>query len=105
MCHTEVIYLIGVTIIQDAIGNQIETPTEHQVFAEELAVYQNEFYNAALAGLRPEKQFEIWRREYQDEKKLKHNGTVYKIIRTSLGKTTERTRLTCEKVAGVKTDG
>jgi len=94
----QAIFLISVAITNDEIGNQIETPTERMVFAEELAVFSSEFYNAALTGLRPEKMFEIYTQEYAGEAKLKHNGAIYRIIRTSLGKTKEKTRLTCEKV-------
>lgn len=115
----QAIFLISVAITDDEIGNQLEIPTisgaytsfpamglgvcpevvlERMVFAEELAVFSSEFYNAALTGLRPEKMFEIYTQEYAGEAKLKHNGTIYRIIRTSLGKTKEKTRLTCERV-------
>ena len=117
----QAIYLIGANIIEDEIGNQIEIPIEvsgaytvfpamglgvcpnvifeRMVFAEELAIFSSEFYNAALTGLRPEKIFEIYTQEYDGEAKLKHNNITYRIIRTSLGKTKEKPRLTCEKVA------
>ena len=95
----QAIYLISTIITEDEIGNQIQTPTERMVFADELAVFSSEFYNAAAAGLRPEKRFEIYTREYQYEAKLKHNGITYRIVRTSLGKTKEKTWLVCEKVA------
>jgi len=92
----QVILLISVTITEDDIGNQIETPTERQVFAEELAVGSGEFYAAAVAGLRPEKRFEIYTREYQGESRLEHNSIPYRIIRTE-GRG-EKIRLSCEKV-------
>lgn len=96
MRHNQVIYLISTTINEDEIKNQIEIPTERKVFANELSVGSGEFYNAALAGLRPEKRFEIYTREYQGEDKLKHDNTIYRIIRTE-GKG-EKTRLTAERV-------
>lgn len=99
MRQDRVIYLIGVTITPDNIGNQVQVPTERKVFAEELKVYAREFYNAAAAGLRPEKTFEIYTREYRKETKLKHDSITYRIIRTSPGKTSEKIRLTCERVA------
>lgn len=107
MRHKEVIYLIGVTVPKDAnghpvtddVGNPVTIETERQRFAEELAVFSTEFYNAAVTGLRPSKQFEIYTREYQGEDRLKHNNITYRIIRSSLGKTPEKTRLTCERVA------
>jgi hypothetical protein len=86
-----------VTLTEDSIGNQVETPTERMIFASELSVGSSEFYNAALTGLRPSKRFEVYTREYQGEAKLKHNGITYAIIRTE-GRG-EKTRLSCERVA------
>lgn len=97
MRHKEVIYLVSVAIVEDEIGNQIEVPTERQVFANEFSVSSSEFYNAALTGLRLAKQFEIYSFEYQGEEKLKHNGITYHIIRTETRG--EKTRLSCERVA------
>lgn len=93
-----VIRLISDAITSDNLANQIKKPTERTVFGEELAVYNAEFYNAAVAGLKPSKQFEIYTREYRGEEKLKHNNITYKIIRTDFGKTPEKTRLICERV-------
>lgn len=95
----QAIFLISVTITYDELGNPVETPVERMVFAEELAVFSSEFYNAAVTGLRPSKKFEIYTREYQGEAKLKHDGITYSIIRTSMGKTPEKTWLVCERVA------
>lgn len=98
MRHTEVIYLPSIKITEDEIGNQIETPTERSVFANEFYVSGTEFYNAAVAGLKPEKQFEIYSFEYAGEAKLKHNDVTYNIIRTE--KRGDKTRITCQKVIG-----
>ena len=97
--RNEVIALINMAVSSDEIRNQIETPMERTVFARELAVFSSEFYRAAVVGLRAEKIFEVYTREYQGEDRLKHNSITYRIIRTSYGKTSEDTRLTCEKVA------
>jgi len=96
MRHDQVIYLLSVTTTQDEIGNQIEDVVERMVFANELAVTSEEFYNAAVTGLRPTKRFEIYSFEYQGEDRLKHDGVVYRIIRVE--KRGEKTRITCEKV-------
>lgn len=93
------IYLLEATITDDEIGNQIENVNERKVFASELAIYSSTYYNAALTGLRPAKMFEIYTREYREEEKLKHNNVIYRITRTNLGKTPEKTVLTCERVA------
>jgi len=93
----EIIYLLSVTVDYDEIGNPIETVIERKVFANEFSITSSEFYNAALTGLRPAKQFEIYSFEYQGEEKLKHNGITYHIIRTETRG--EKTRLSCERVA------
>lgn len=98
MRFKDVIYLISVTITEDEIGNQIETPVERMVYANEYSVSSNEYYNAAMTGLRPVKMFEIYSFEYQGEDRLKHNGVIYRIIRAETRG--ERTRLTCERMVG-----
>jgi len=96
--YNQVIYLIKITAVTgDAIGNQIKTPVERKVYANEFSVGSGEFYNAAAAGLRPSKMFEIYSFEYQGEEKLKHNTVTYRIIRTE-GRG-EKIRLSCERVA------
>jgi len=97
MRFKEVIYLLSVTVDYDEIGNPVETVTERKVYANEFSITSSEFYNAALTGLRPAKQFEIYSFEYQGEEKLKHNGITYHIIRTETRG--EKTRLSCERVA------
>ncbi len=96
MRHNQIIKLISITVAEDAIGNQVETPTERQVFANEFSVGSSEFYNAAVTGLKPEKMFEIYSWEYKGEGKLKHDGVTYRIIRTEARG--DKARLTCEKV-------
>ncbi|SMO54999.1 phage head closure protein [Melghirimyces algeriensis] len=98
MRYNAVIHLVGTEIIEDEIGNQIEQETERQVFANEMSVGQAEYYNAAVSGLRPEKRFEVYTFEYANERQLKHNGIKYRIIRTETRG--EKTRITCERVAG-----
>jgi mannose-6-phosphate isomerase class I len=97
MRFKDIIYLISVVITYDDIGNPVETTTERKVYANEFSVSSGEYYNAALTGLRPAKQFEIYSFEYQGEGKLKHNDITYNIIRTETKG--EKTRLSCEKVA------
>lgn len=93
--------LISFTVIEDNVGNQIEVPTERLVFGEELYVGSNEFYNAAAQGVRPEKRYEVYTREYRGEIKVKCDNVTYRIIRTSPGKSSEKTWLFCERVAAV----
>lgn len=97
MRHIEEIYLISITINEDGIGNQVETPSERLVFAEELVLGSYEFYNAATTGIRPTKKFELYTREYLGEDRLKHKGFTYRIIRTETKG--EKTNLYCESVS------
>ena len=101
MRHNQVIKLISITITEDAIGNQIETPTEREIFANEFSVSSGEFYNAAVTGLRPAKMFEIYSWEYQGEERLKHDAITYRIIRTEAKG--EKLRLTCERIIADET--
>ena len=96
MRHSQIIKLINVIVTEDAIGNQIASTTERTVYANEFYVNQSEFYNASVAGLKPEKQFELYSYEYQGEPKLKHDTDTYNIIRTE--KRGDKIRLTCERI-------
>lgn len=98
MRYNSVIELIAVEVVEDEIGNQIEQEIERKVFANEMSIGQSEYYNAASAGLRPSKMFEVYTFEYQGEEALRHNGIKYRIIRTETRG--EKTRITCERVIG-----
>ena len=101
MRHSQIIKLITVTVTEDSIGNQVALTTERTVYANEFYVNQSEFYNASVAGLKPEKQFELYSYEYQGEPKLKHDTDTYNIIRTE--KRGDKTRLTCERIIADET--
>lgn len=98
MRHKEVIELLSVTVTEDELGNQIEQETARQVFANEFSIRDRDFYSAGVQGLKPEKRFEIYVFEYQNEPKFIHNGIKYRIIRTETKG--EKIRLTGEKVIG-----
>lgn len=80
---------------EDDIGNSIEIKVERMVYANEMAVSMNEFYEAGRSGIRAEKQFEIYSFEYDDEPYLKHEDIEYKIIRTP--KKGDKLRIICER--------
>ena len=79
------IKLISITVTDDDIGNQVETETTNEVWAEETGVRQSEFYNAAVTGLKPEKTFIIWANEYDGQTKIETDGVKYKLIRAYNG--------------------
>lgn len=82
MLFNEVISLINTVNGENAMGDTITTSTEKDVFADKKSVSQNEFYQAASTGLKPEVKFEIRTVEYNGEQKLSYNGKEYSIIRT-----------------------
>ncbi|MBU5214488.1 phage head closure protein [Heyndrickxia oleronia] len=100
MRFDSVIDLIQVTYTEDEIGNQIEDTEKRQTFAEKKSVRQSEFYQASMAGLKPEITFVLWVHEYKGEPKLEYEGKTYTIIRTY-----ERTDKTIELTCEVKTGG
>lgn len=78
----EIISLISVIDSETLSGGFIESKTLRQVFANRKSVKQNEFYQAAQAGLKPEIVFVIRSIDYEDEGLLSYNGLEYTIIRT-----------------------
>jgi SPP1 family predicted phage head-tail adaptor len=93
------IKLVSITVTDDDIGNQVETETTNEVWAEETGIRQSEFYNAAVAGLRPEKTFIIWANEYSGQTKIEADGVKYKLIRAYTNPSkSEMLELICEKV-------
>ena len=93
------IKLISVTVTEDAIGNQVQTETTTEVWAEETGVRQSEFYNAAVTGLKPEKTFIIWANEYSGQTKIEAAGVKYKLIRAYNNPSkSEMIELVCERV-------
>ncbi|MFT9496611.1 phage head closure protein [Anaerosolibacter sp.] len=91
------IYLMTKTIVEDEIGNQVSAWAEKMTYAREVNVSSEEFYNAAVTGLRPETQFEIYKALYNGAEKVKYQGLIYSIIRTK--NNGDKLILTCEKVA------
>ena len=94
MLFREVINLISITIAENDMGDPVETPVKRQVFADKKSVRQNEHYQAASVGLKPELMFVIRTIEYEQEPKLEYNSKTYTIIR-AYDKDGELTELIC----------
>jgi len=94
MLFREVINLISITITENDMGDIIDVETKRQVFADKKSVRQNEFYQAAATGLRPEIMFVVRTIDYEQEPKLEFNSKTYNIIRT-YDKDDEFTELVC----------
>jgi len=95
------IKLISISVTDDDIGNQIPSETSTEVWAEITGIRSSEFYNAALAGLKPEITFVIWANEYAGQSKIEYNSVKYKLIRAYNNPAkSEMIELVCEKVTG-----
>lgn len=77
----EVIELGKVT--EDIVhGEPVQTLVYKEVYANKKSVRYNEFYQAAMTGLKPELVFEVHSFEYDNEDKVRYNNKEYSIIRT-----------------------
>lgn len=91
--------LIGETITEDDIGNQIAAETPTVILCDIKSVGRGEFYNAAAKGLRPEYIFVVHKFEYNGEQLVEFEGKRYNVLR-SYAVSAEELELTCEKVLG-----
>lgn len=95
----ELILITPSQIIEDEIGNQIPNdPIETPILCGLKSIGRSEFYNAAVAGLRPELVFVVHAYEYEGQKSIKFEGIEYRVIRT-YSVSFEEMELTCERVA------
>lgn len=84
----DVIKLISKTYTVDEYGNQIEAPTERQVFCKVNSVVRTEFYNAAQVNMHPNYVFTLSHyKDYLNEPELKYTDwtgveKTYVITRT-----------------------
>lgn len=89
--------LLGLEVIRDEIGQEIEVPTETKVLCKVKSIGRTEFYAAAQTGLKPSVIFIVHGYEYNGEEKVRYKGDDYKVLR-SYSTTFEEVELTCEKV-------
>lgn len=102
MEYSEIIYLIGETITEDEIGNQISTSSQPvKCYAKKQSVRTNEFYNATMNGLTPSQEFVIKRLNYSGETLVKWNDILYEVIRTIDPKNKYDIVLVCSKKIGI----
>lgn len=103
MEYSEIIYLQNQGIVQDGIGNTIPSDTSSiKCYAKKQSVRKNEFYDSVMAGLTPSCEFVIKRLNYNGEKKLLWNNTLYEVIRTLDPKNKFDIVLVCAKKIGIK---
>lgn len=103
MEYTEIIYLQNQVLVEDDIGNSIpSSSTSTKCYAKKQSVRTNEFYNATMTGLTPSCEFVVKKLNYNGEKELKWNNTLFEIIRTIDPKNKFDIVLVCAKKIGVK---
>lgn len=91
--------LIGETIDEDELANQNSVETKTTVLCSVKSAGRGDFYNGAVAGLRPEYVFTIHAYEYNGERIVEFDGVRYRVIRT-YQKGIEEIELTVERVIG-----
>lgn len=98
MTYDHELILVGVTTYtKDDVGNQIPTAVEKTILCCKKSIGRNEFYSAAVAGLKPEITFLVHGYEYSGEDEVKFEGSKYKVIRT-YSTDFEELELVCERV-------
>ena len=90
----EIIYLLQNTTEVNSKGDVINKITEVKRYAEIQSIGQNQSYQAAAVGLKPNFTAVIWKFEYNNEAYLKYHDIQYKITRTYI-KDDEKIELTC----------
>lgn len=67
----------------DDIGDLVRNEIYYQrVYANKKSITQNEFFQAQAQGFKPELKFEINSFEYENNKRIRYKGKLYKIYRT-----------------------
>ena len=93
-------YLQSVTITEDEIGNQIETPVNRLVYCAELPLNSSEFFNAGQTGIKPEHLFVVDLEEYDGEITISFDDKLYNIYRI-YPRSDGLIELYCHRKAGV----
>jgi SPP1 family predicted phage head-tail adaptor len=96
MMWREVIELIELITVPDGVGGYTETEIVRTVFADKKSIRSSEFYQAHVAGLKPELNLIIRQIEYNGESRVRWNDKVYDVLRT-YSKNDELIELTCAK--------
>lgn len=76
------IFLIKNDLIQNEIGSWIKKEKKRKVFVDMSSISLTEFYNAKVAGMKPELKINMREFEYKGEENIIYLDTKYSIIRT-----------------------
>lgn len=100
MDRSQVINLIGVTITQDEIKQNVETPTTRAVYCNISSIDGNEFLRAGQLGIKARYRITMFKYDYNDERIVELNGDRYSVYRTYEGRN-DMIDLYIERKAGV----
>ncbi|EFB76068.1 hypothetical protein [Subdoligranulum variabile] len=100
MDRSNVLTLVDVSYITDALNQQVPQETTRDVFCNISSVSAQEFFDAGQAGLNPEWRVTMFAPDYNGETIAVLNGTRYGVYRTYLGKN-ETIELYLERKAGI----
>lgn len=82
MLSRTVIYLISETEDTNDYKDPTVIKSEKKVFADELEIGASEFYQAANSDLKPVVKFKIRYAEYNNEVRMRHGNSTYRIMKT-----------------------
>lgn len=99
----KIIYLLQNTAEANSKGDVINKIEEVKRYAEIQSIGQNQSYQAAAVGLKPQFTAIIWEAEYSNEEFLKYQGKQYKITRTYV-RDDEKIELTCSSQVNSEED-
>ena len=95
------IELIAEAISQDEYGQEIETETATQIFANVQSASASEFFQGYQNGIKPAFTFLILSAEYHGEQIVRYNGLRYSIYRR-YRRDIDHIELHCEQQEGTK---
>lgn len=86
-----------VSLSYDADGNA-NIADSRTVFAEVCSIGSNEFYKAAVNGLKASMMFKVFFADYKKENMILFDHEIYAIYRTYYDRKTDRYELYCNEV-------
>jgi len=89
--------LIKEATVYDDLGNPTKTEVKTPILCDLRSIGRNEFYSAAVQGMKPDIAFVIYSFEYDDQNIVEFEGKRYTVLRT-YGSDWETVELTCERV-------
>lgn len=78
----DVAQLVRLEVKQDADGYDVTTEHTKDVYVGEKSVNRSEFYTSAQAGIEVSTIFTMRCCDYAGEPMIRHNGRLYKIVRS-----------------------